>query len=187
MALFNLMIMFEFIATSLENVFEIKMLYFGDDRGGFTKVFQDSIFQEAGIDFQLKESYFSLSKKGVIRGMHFQLPPWQHHKIVYCPKGSILDVAVDLRTNSPTFGKYYSTELSANNHKALLIPEGCAHGFKSIEDDTLTAYLVSSEYQKEFDTGILWDSFGLDWLCSEPIISKRDKSFLPFSAFKSPF
>lgn len=179
--------MFNFNKTSLDNVFEITFPSFKDERGGFTKVFQDSLWKNEGIDFCLKESYFSLSAKDVIRGMHFQLPPYQHQKIVYCPQGSILDVAVDLRKNSSNFGRYFSTILSAENHKGLYIPEGFAHGFKSLENDSITVYLVSSEYKKESDTGILWNSFGMEWDCSQPILSERDKSFPALSDFENPF
>lgn len=179
--------MFDFNKTPICNVFELTFPSFKDDRGVFTKVFQDSFWQSQGINFQLKESYFSLSAKDVIRGMHFQLPPFQHHKIVYCPQGSILDVAVDLRKDFPSYGHFFSTVLSAENHKGLFIPEGCAHGFKSLEDNSLTAYLVSSEYRKEADTGILWNSFGMEWACEKPIISERDKSFSAFQDFDSPF
>lgn len=179
--------MFKISETTIHQVFEIEMPCFKDLRGSFTKIFQDSIFLKAGISFSLKESYFSVSEKEVIRGMHFQLPPHQHHKIVFCPHGKVQDVAVDLRKKSPTFGQFYSTFLSAGNHKALFIPEGCAHGFKSIEDKSMTFYFVSSEYNQEADSGILWNSFGMDWQCEKPLLSERDRSFPPFSAFESPF
>jgi len=158
-----------------------------DSRGNFTKVFQDSVFLKNNLDFQLKESYYSFSHQNVIRGMHFQLPPAQHIKIVFCPKGSILDTILDLRKESTTYGKSYSTVLSSTNNKALFIPEGFAHGFKSLENDSMTYYLVSSEYQQEKDTGIKWDSFGMDWEIKNPIISERDNTFIDFKAFRSPF
>lgn len=179
--------MFEFIKTPIDKVFELTLPCFEDDRGSFTKVFQDSTCRNSGIDFKIKESYYSLSKKDVIRGMHFQLPPFQHHKIVFCPQGSILDVVVDLRKTSATYGQYFSAILSAANHKGLFLPEGCAHGFKSLAEDTLTIYLVSSEYQEDADAGILWNSFGLDWECSDPVISERDQFFQPLSDFHTPF
>lgn len=179
--------MLELKKTFISGVFEILMPRFDDQRGGFVKVFQDSIWKQSDIDFVLKESYYSVSKKDVIRGMHFQVPPFQHHKIVYCPKGSIVDVAVDLRKDSPTFGQFFETVLSAQNHKGLFIPEGCAHGFKSLEDDTITVYYVSSEYERNADSGILWDSFDMDWDCAAPILSERDKGFEKFEEYNSPF
>lgn len=160
---------------------------FTDERGLFIKAFNDADFKAAGIDFQLKESYFSLSKANVIRGMHFQLPPHQHSKIVFCPQGAILDVIVDLRKTSATYGQYFAQELSAENHCAYFIPEGFAHGFKAITDDAMTYYLVSSGYSKEHDTGIRYDSIGFDWDCKHPVISGRDLSFQAMSSFHSPF
>jgi len=158
-----------------------------DARGIFVKTFHDSDFKKAGIEFTLRESYFSFSKKDVIRGMHFQSPPHQHSKIVFCPQGAILDVLVDLRKSSPTFGKYFAHELSEENHKACFIPEGFAHGFKSLTDDALTCYLVSSEYNKEYDTGLHYTSIGFDWGVNEPILSARDLSFGSLEGFDSPF
>lgn len=158
-----------------------------DARGVFVKTFHNSILKEQGIDFTLKESYFSLSNKDVIRGMHFQLPPHQHSKIVFCPQGAILDVIVDLRVGSPTYKQWIGQILSAENHKAFYIPEGFAHGFKSLTNDAITYYLVSSEYSKDHDTGIRYDSIGLDWNVVDPIISARDLSFPRIEDFDSPF
>ena len=165
----------------------IELPAFKDDRGLFVKTFQDSVFQKSGIRFELKESYFSISHKDVIRGMHFQLPPHQHSKIVFCPKGAILDVLVDLRKGSPSYGQFCTEVLSEENHRALFIPEGFAHGFKSLTDGALTYYFVSSEYHKESDTGIRWDSFGFDWDCLKPVISQRDKGFVGLDVFETPF
>ena len=155
--------------------------------GFFTKSFHETSLKAAGIDFELKESYFSLSKKDVIRGMHFQTPPHQHSKIVFCPQGAILDVIIDLRKGSATYGRYYAYELSAENHRAYYIPEGFAHGFKALADDAITYYLVSSEYSQANDTGILYNSFGFDWGVEKPILSARDLSFSPIKDFDSPF
>lgn len=179
--------MFDFRPLPLEGAFLITLPAFEDNRGLFIKTFQDIHFQGKGIDFRLKESYFSLSARDVIRGMHFQTPPHHHAKIVFCPAGSILDVIVDLRKESPTYGKYFSAELSAENHCAFYIPEGFAHGFKALTEDAMTYYLVSSEYYKEHDTGIRFDSIGIDWQCPEPIISERDLSFSALADFDSPF
>ena len=158
-----------------------------DNRGLFVKTFHDTTLQEQGIDFLLKESYFSLSKKDVIRGMHFQLPPHQHSKIVFCPQGAILDVVVDLRKDSPAYGQWKAEVLSAENHHAFYIPEGFAHGFKALTDDAMTYYLVSSEYSREHDAGIRYDSIGFDWGVDNPVLSERDLSFLPLQDFKLPF
>jgi dTDP-4-dehydrorhamnose 3,5-epimerase len=158
-----------------------------DARGTFVKTFNETALAEHDIFFALKESYFSLSKKDVIRGMHFQLPPWEHSKIVFCPQGAILDVIVDLRRNSPTYRQYHAHILSGENNKAYFIPKGFAHGFKSLTDGAITYYLVSSEYSKEHDTGVRYDSIGFDWEVKEPILSARDLSFVPLTGFESPF
>jgi dTDP-4-dehydrorhamnose 3,5-epimerase len=158
-----------------------------DARGSFVKSFSETRLRDAGIDFTLRESYYSFSKKDVIRGMHFQLPPHQHSKIVFCPTGSILDVIVDLRKDSLTYMQCLAHELSADNNRAIYIPEGFAHGFKSLTDNALTYYLVSSEYNKEHDTGIRYDTIGFEWGIKEPIISDRDMSFIAMEEFKSPF
>lgn len=171
----------------LKDALVIDMPAFTDARGLFVKTFHQTTLKEAGIDFALRESYFSLSNKDVIRGMHFQLPPHQHAKLVFCPQGAILDVIVDLRKASPTYGQYHAQELSAANHKAYYIPEGFAHGFKSLTDDAITYYLVSSEYSQPHDTGILYNSFGFDWGVEDPILSARDLSFGTLAAFDSPF
>ena len=160
---------------------------FADARGTFVKTFHETILKEEGINFVLRESYFSLSKKDVIRGMHFQLPPHHHSKIVFCPQGASLDVIVDLRKSSPTYGQHFAHELSAENHLAYFIPEGFAHGFKSLTDDAITYYLVSSEYSQQHDTGIRYDSIGYGWGVDAPIISERDLSFVNMKEFDSPF
>jgi dTDP-4-dehydrorhamnose 3,5-epimerase len=179
--------MFQFESLPLQDALLIKLPAFTDNRGAFIKTFQEHFFDAAKIRFQLKESYFSLSQKDVIRGMHFQTPPHHHSKIVFCPSGSILDVIVDIRKQSPTYGQYFSTVLSAENHLAYYIPEGFAHGFKALSDNAMTYYLVSSEHNKEHDAGIKFDSFGMDWECELPILSDRDLAFEPLGDFNSPF
>ena len=169
--------------TLLKGVFIINSFNAIDDRGLFVKTFNKNIFNELEMDFEIRESYFSISKNNVIRGMHFQLPPHDHDKLVYVPKGAILDVVVDLRKNSLTYQKYISVELSDQNKKSIFIPKGLAHGFKSLADDTITVYNVSSEYCTPADEGIAYNSFGFDWQIEEPIISRRDKEFQEFSFF----
>ncbi len=173
--------------TPLDEAFLVTLPFSTDARGTFVKTFHETTLKEAGIDFTIRESYFSLSRKNVIRGLHFQTPPHQHSKVVFCPQGAILDVIVDLRSGSATYGQYFTHILSEENHMAYFIPEGFAHGFKSLTDNAITYYLVSSEYNKACDTGILYSSIGLDWDCPEPIISARDLSFAPFEHFESPF
>lgn len=165
----------------------IDMPCFADVRGQFVKTFNDTTFRERGIAFDLKESYFSVSAKEVIRGMHFHLPPHDHDKIVFCPYGSILDVLIDLRKEFGSYGKIHSAILSAENHRAFFIPKGFAHGFRSLEEQSVTYYLVSGEYVSSADAGIAYDSIGFDWECPHPITSGRDQQFPTLSEFVSPF
>lgn len=173
----------------LEGVYIINNFNAEDDRGLFVKTFNKSISQELKMDFEIRESYFSISKKNVIRGMHFQLPPSAHEKLVFVAKGAIIDVVVDLRKKSPTYKNFISVELSQANKKSIFIPKGLAHGFKSMEDDTITMYNVTSEYNPSADSGINYNSFGFDWQVESPIISKRDCEFVGLEVFceNSPF
>jgi len=179
--------MFRVEPTELAGAFVITLPVFEDERGSFIKTFQHSALQKAGIEFELKESYFSVSRKNVIRGMHFQVPPHEHAKIVFCPYGNILDVIVDLRKDSSSFGKFISVELTGGNHKALYIPPGFAHGFCAREEGSVTYYLVSSEHDKESDAGIMFDSFGMEWGIKHPVVSARDLSFPRLENWESVF
>ena len=179
--------MFEFQTIPLSDARLIQLPKFKDNRGSFIKTFQNSVLLQQEISFRLEESYFSISQKDVIRGMHFQTPPHDHQKIVFCPSGKILDVLLDLRKASPTYGKYFAQELSAENHLALYIPKGFAHGFKALTENAMTYYLVSSEHNSANDCGIRYDSFGMQWNCNNPIISNRDLQFDTFINYNSPF
>ncbi len=119
--------------------------------------------------------------------MHFQTPPHEHIKLVYVPHGRILDVVLDIRKESSTYGKYFSTELSSENGKVLIIPKGFAHGFKSLEDNTNVTYMQTTCYAPNNDNGIKYDSFDFDWDCDEAKISDRDLSFKTLNTFHTPF
>jgi dTDP-4-dehydrorhamnose 3,5-epimerase/CDP-3, 6-dideoxy-D-glycero-D-glycero-4-hexulose-5-epimerase len=173
--------------TELEGVYIINNFNASDDRGLFVKTFNKDLFTNNNLEFSIRESYFSVSKKNVIRGMHFQLPPHDHEKLVYVPKGSIIDVVLDLRKNSKSFKKFLSIELSSENRKSLFIPKGLAHGFMSLEEDTITVYNVGTEYDSKSDFGIKYDSFSFDWEVENPIISNRDLQFDAVNEFNSPF
>lgn len=178
-----------FEKTILKGVCIINNFNAIDNRGLFVKTFNKKLFQDENIDFEIRESYFSVSKRNVIRGMHFQLPPNDHEKLVYVPYGAILDVVVDIRKNSPTYGKYISIELSDQNKKSVFIPKGFAHGFKSLLDDTITVYNVATEYNSIADSGIHYNSFGFDWEIKHPIVSPRDVKFIGLNGFSknNPF
>ncbi len=177
------------IETELEDVFIIENFFAGDNRGSFTKTFNEDLFKENGLCINFKESYFSVSDKDVIRGMHFQVPPFDGHKLVYVTRGSVIDVVLDLRKDSKTFGKSISVDLSEYNHRSIYIPKGLAHGFKSLEDNTTLVYNVSEVYNRDCDYGVHYNSFGFDWGVKAPIISERDCTFETFEEFssKTPF
>lgn len=177
----------QFTPTELPGVFVIKTNVFEDTRGLFIKTFNFEVFKENGIDITFKESFYSISQKNVIRGMHFHLPPKEHAKLVYVSKGSITDIVLDLRKNSPTYKKYITIELSEENRDLVFIPTGCAHGFIAHEDNTCTVYLQTGGHSKEHDAGIRIDSFDLSINLDDYIISERDLSFQSLEEFQSPF
>jgi dTDP-4-dehydrorhamnose 3,5-epimerase len=177
----------EIFNTPIIGAFLIKPKIFQDDRGAFVKTFHQDFFSNNNLCGDFKEGFYSTSKKNVIRGMHFQIPPHDHVKIVNVTKGSIKDVILDIRVGSPTYGKFVVQELCAQNGFVVYIPKGCAHGFLSLEDESCVSYLHSTSHAAECDTGIRYDSFGMDWGTDDPIISKRDKNLVEFENFNSPF
>jgi len=177
----------EFKETKLKGVYIIENKIFNDNRGSFVKTFNCDEFNESGLNFNLKESFYTVSKKGVIRGMHFQVPPFEHSKIVYVVSGKINDVIVDLRKQSITFGESICVELSEENGKSIYVPKGFAHGFEVMSDSAKVIYLTDSVYSPEHDNGILWNSFDFKWNTENPILSERDKNFIKLNEFESVF
>jgi len=169
--------------TSIEGLFIIECKRHEDERGAFVKVFHKDIFEDNGLQTNFVESYYSVSKLNVIRGMHFQIPPKQCAKLVYVTKGKICDVVIDLRKNSKTSGRFFSMELSDTNNKMLYIPEGFAHGFKTLSGKAMVTYLQTGVYDAGCDSGVLWNSFGFDWQINGPVISQRDASFQTLNDF----
>lgn len=167
--------------------FEVRPAMLNDDRGWFVKPFQASAFEEAGLPTTYPERYYTESRQGVVRGLHFQVPPDAHHKLVYCVSGRAIDVFVDLRTGSPTFGKAASCELLDTTWNAVVLPVGIAHGFAALEDRTILSYSVGTEHAPASDTGIRWDSVDFEWPFDRPIVSARDRELPPLSSFDSPF
>lgn len=177
----------KFESTAIPGLQVIQYQSFKDMRGGFVKTIHKESFEQAGLNWQFAESYFSVSAKNVIRGMHFQVPPQQHDKLVYVVSGSILDVVLDIRTYAPTYGRYVATVLSAENRKALFIGEGLAHGFLSLEDNAIVEYHTTTVQDKACEGGVLWNSFGFDWPVADPVLSDRDKAFESFTSGKTWF
>ena len=177
----------EFIETNISGVFQIRPKTFFDQRGSFVKHFNKTEFKKMGLKDSFQEDFFSISKKNVIRGFHFQTPPHDHDKLVYCQKGKVFDVVLDLRKGSPTYGKTESFVLDAKDYTSLYISSGIGHAFMSLEDDSLVMYKVSSEHSSSYDMGIRWDSVNVNWPMENPIISQRDSSFPRIETFNSPF
>ena len=175
------------INTDFDNLLLLQTPTFKDERGAFQKIFNSEWFSAVGLTTEFKEIYFSVSKKGVIRGMHFQLPPFDCEKLVYVSKGLILDVVVDLRKDSKTYKKYFSIELDDEQGKYLYIPKGFAHGFTSLSDECIVNYAQTACYSKDHDCGVASDSIEFDWNVKDPIRSGRDFTFEILDKFKSPF
>lgn len=177
----------ELVPTELPGLQIIRPKIFQDARGSFVKTFHAGQFRELGLDFQPREEFFSTSAKNVLRGMHFQLPPAAHAKLVYCIAGRVLDVVLDLRKSSPTFGKTCARELNAANREMFFIPVGFAHGFLALEDNATMIYQTSTVHSPAHDAGIVWNSFGFDWPVKNPVLSERDQKFPALREFNSPF
>lgn len=169
---------FEFIKLKVKDVQLIKPMVFEDERGFFLEGFKKSDFVKNGILDEFNQDNHSKSTKGVLRGLHYQLPPKAQAKIVRCIRGSILDVAVDLRKDSPTFKQWVAEVLTEENKHMLYIPEGFAHGFAVLSDTAEILYKASSEYSKEHDRGLRWNDpdINVDWnIDFTPILSEKDK------------
>jgi dTDP-4-dehydrorhamnose 3,5-epimerase len=174
-------------STSIPGCFKIEYRPFQDVRGSFVKTFRATSFRELGLEGAFTESFYSESNEGVLRGMHFQLPPSDGAKLVYVLAGEVLDVALDLRVGSPAFGKCIALSLSAQTPSAAYLPRGVAHGFLVVRGPATMIYNVSSEHDPKQDAGVRWNSFGFDWPIERPTLSSRDEEFPELSAFDSPF
>lgn len=179
--------MFDILDTALPGLLQIIPKVFVDQRGKFVKTFHKSSFLNMGLETAFKEQYYSVSKQGVIRGMHFQMPPKDHTKVVYALSGKAFDVVLDLRINSPTYGSVATFELCETMGNMLYIPKGFAHGFCSLTERVTLMYQTSTEYNSSLDTGILWSSLPLEWPVRQPILSSRDAGFMSLDDFDSPF
>ena len=169
---------FEFKRLAIPDVILVIPKVFDDERGFFLESYKKSEFAKNGIDIEFNQDNHSKSTKGVLRGLHYQLAPKAQAKLVRCPNGTIFDVAVDIRKNSPYFGRWVGEKLTAENKHMLYIPEGFAHGFVVLSETAELLYKASNEYSKEHDRGILWNdtdiniNWGIDF---EPILSEKDK------------
>jgi len=177
--------------TDIKGLLVIEPRVFDDPRGYFYESYNKSKFREAGIDADFVQDNQSLSQKGAIRGLHGQADPFAQGKLVRVINGSVIDVAVDIRKGSPTYGKYVSVELSGDNKLQLWIPSGFLHGFSTLEDNTIFTYKVNNYYNKESEIGVIWNDpdLAIDWgiAKNEALLSPKDELLPAFKAFQSPF
>lgn len=174
----------------LKGTYKIGLTRIGDNRGYFMRFYNRDIFAEHGLQTDwIQESVSFNKEKNTLRGLHFQLPPFDETKIVRVVNGAIIDFFVDLRKDSPTYGQWDSIELSGENNAAVYIPKGFAHGFKTLEDNTLVEYKIDANYNAESASGIRWNDADLavEWNIENPITSERDTKLQLFKDFVSPF
>lgn len=179
----------EILTTPIDGLKIIKPTLYKDSRGYFFESYNAKQFELQGITDVFVQDNQSCSSKGVVRGLHFQVPPYAQSKLVRVLQGSALDVAVDIRSGSPTYGQYFSVLLSAENNSQFYIPVGFAHGFVALEDNTVFAYKCGNFYNKESERCIIFNDpdIGVDWGTDTPLTSDKDKDGIPFREFDSPF
>lgn len=180
----------EIIDQPLKGLFVLKQKAFGDERGFFMETFRKAQFNDlVGQETTFVQDNLSKSSKNVLRGMHFQAPPYAQGKLITVLTGSVLDVVVDIRKNSPTYGSSFAIELNDTNKQFLFVPEGFAHGFCTLEDETLFMYKCTAYYNKESEGAFRWDDPTLDlpWGITDPVVSEKDRNAPLFSEFESPF
>jgi dTDP-4-dehydrorhamnose 3,5-epimerase len=179
----------QFTHLEPEGLVLIQPRIFQDERGYFYESYSADKFKEAGIPDEFVQDNQSLSAKNVLRGLHYQHPSFAQGKLVRVLQGAVIDVAVDIRKNSPTYGKHIMVELSAENKLMLWIPPGFAHGFLSLEDQTIFLYKCTSTYHKESESGIIWNDpeLNIEWGINNPIVSDKDLELLSFSNIDSRF
>lgn len=181
----------KFIESKIPDVYIIEPSVFGDDRGYFLETFNLNNFERSIHPIKFLQDNESKSSKGVIRGLHFQKPPFEQAKLVRCIQGRVIDVVVDIRKGSPTYGKHEAVELSGENKRQLFVPRGFAHGFCVLSEWAIFAYKVDNIYAPEFDSGIRYDDqeLNINWGLKEEEIqlSPKDQNLKPFKDLDSPF
>lgn len=173
-----------FKETGLKGAYIIELEKLEDERGFFARSFCQREFQEHGLNTRIAQCNVSYNKKkGTLRGMHYQAKPFEEDKLVSCIRGTIYDVIIDLRPNSTTYGNWFASELRADSYKIIYIPKGFAHGFQTVDDDTIVYYQMSEFYVPEYAQGVRWDdpAFGIKWPYATPaIVSEKDSSYEDF-------
>jgi dTDP-4-dehydrorhamnose 3,5-epimerase len=173
----------------IEGPLLIEPRVFGDERGYFFESFHSEKYKQAGIPLSFVQDNESKSSAGVLRGLHFQNPPFDQGKLVRVVKGKVMDIAVDIRKNSPTYGKHIAVELTEENKLQLWIPPGFAHGFLSLVDETIFMYKCTNVYNKEAEDGIIWNDpdLNINWGIENPLVSEKDLILNSFKSFVSKF
>ena len=177
------------IKTPIPDLLVVEPSVFNDQRGYFFEVYNQEHYYNNNMQMQFVQDNESKSGKNVLRGLHFQKPPFAQGKLVRVIQGKVLDVAVDIRKGSPTYGSYHAVELDAISKRMFYIPEGFAHGFLTMEEDTIFAYKCTNYYNKESEGSLLWsdETIGIKWNIENPILSEKDTIAPLFKDFKSPF
>ena len=175
--------------TFMDGLLVIKPKVFEDDRGYFFESYNEKLLRQSGLSTNFVQDNQSLSQKNVLRGLHFQAPPFAQGKLVRVIKGAVLDVVVDIRKKSPTYGKHLALELNEQNKIMLWVPEGFAHGFLALQNETIFYYKCNNYYNKESEGCVKWndDALGIDWKIANPVLSDKDIAGTPFRDFHSPF
>jgi dTDP-4-dehydrorhamnose 3,5-epimerase len=172
-------------ALSLAGAFVLRPTVHSDARGDFAKLYHAPYFDSLGLPFTLAESYVTHSHAGVLRGLHLQSPPHAHTKLVSCIAGRVFDVLLDLRADSPSYGAHECVTLDAAQGALIYIPPGIAHGFCTLDAPASLLYLVSSAHAPSHDTGVRWDSAGIDWPLATPLVSARDAALPALADFNA--
>ena len=180
---------FKRIETGIEGLVIIEPDVFGDHRGFFKETYNAPAFEAIGLKLDFVQDNVSYSGKGILRGLHFQAPPHAQGKLVTVLAGEAIDVAVDIRRGSPTYGQHRTIRLSGENHRMFYVPPGFAHGFAVLSETCYFCYKCTNTYHRESEGGLMWNdpALGIDWEVDEPILSAKDKDYVPFGEFVSPF
>lgn len=179
----------EFTQAPIQGLWLIEPKVWRDERGYFFESYNEKNFREMGIQENFLQDNQSLSQRGALRGLHFQAPPFEQGKLIRVIKGRVLDVVVDIRKNSADYGKHFVLELSGDNFQMMWIPPGFAHGFLTLEDDTIFSYKCTNVYNKNSEGGIYWNDpdLGISWNIQNPVVSDKDKELPLLKDFISPF
>ncbi|AXC51285.1 dTDP-4-dehydrorhamnose 3,5-epimerase [Paracoccus suum] len=175
--------------TALSGVLVLTPARFGDHRGFFSESWNRRTLEEAGVALPefVQDNHSTSAKAGTLRGLHYQAPPHEQGKLVRCGRGALYDVAVDARRGSPSYGQWFGTELSFDNGRQLWVPPGFLHGFVTLQDDTEVVYKCTGYYDRQADGAVRWNSLGIDWGITTPILSDKDAAAPAFADWSSPF